>query len=153
MIHSNKIFEDIEKLNEQSVDLIIAYLHFGTEYQRQPNQFQIKLVEELFQQGVDIVFGNHVHVIQPMMLKQTITDGLEKQQFVVYSLGNFVSNQDWRYSNCGLIVNVTLEKTPDKLIIKDVDYIPVWVHKFKQDGKLSYRFYQYKRHLKIIMQV
>lgn len=139
LINSEKIFKDIAKLNELNVDLIIAYLHFGTEYQRQPNQSQIKLVDDLFKQGVDIVFGNHVHVIQPMEIKQLQNQEVKKQHFVIYSLGNFVSNQEWRYSNCGLIVNVTLEETSGNLMIKDIDYVPVWVHIFNKEGKRNYR--------------
>jgi poly-gamma-glutamate synthesis protein (capsule biosynthesis protein) len=52
---------------------------------------------------------------------------------VIYSLGNFVSNQRDRYRDGGIIFNVTLEKHNfiDKGAtrnITDVHYIPTWVY-------------------------
>lgn len=137
LINSQKLYRDITKLKAQGSDVIVAYLHFGTEYQRYPNELQSKLVENLFQQGVDIVFGDHVHVIQPMDLK-TFGNG-EKQHFVVYSLGNFISNQSWRYSNCGLIANVELQKADGEVTIKKIDYVPVWVDTYMKNGQKQYR--------------
>lgn len=139
LIQPEKIFGEIDKLKNNGAEVIIAYLHFGTEYQRYPNKFQTKLVDDLFQRGVDIVFGDHVHVIQPIEYKKVSTAGGEKNCLVVYSLGNFISNQSWRYSNCGLITNVELEKSAGKVSIKNVDYIPVWVDTYVREGKLSYR--------------
>lgn len=139
LISPKKIYQDIDKCKENQADLIVACLHFGTEYQRHPNEYQKKLVDDLFQRGVDIIFGNHVHVIQPMELRTIKADTGEKNCFVVYSLGNFVSNQGWRYSNCGLIVNVTIEKNEQRTELKSVDYVPVWVHSYWAEGKRNYR--------------
>ena len=139
LMKKEKIYADIDKLKSQGAEVIIAYLHFGTEYQRQPNEFQQKLVEELFTRGVDIIFGDHVHVIQPMDLKNVPSDAGEEKRFVVYSLGNFISNQTWRYSDCGLIVNVVLEKNADKVSIKTADYVPVWVDTYTNQGQKEYR--------------
>lgn len=140
LIEPQKIYEDIKKLKDRHAEIIIACLHFGTEYQRYPNEFQRKLVEDLFNRGVDIVFGDHVHVIQPMELQNVATEKGEKQCFVAYSLGNFISNQSWRYSNCGLIANVEVEKAAaGEIKIKNVDYVPVWVDTFVQNGHRKYR--------------
>ncbi len=139
LINGQKMYDDIEKLKARGAEVIIACLHFGTEYRRYPNEFQTKLVEDLFKRGVDIVLGNHVHVIQPMDLRKTSTEDGEKQCFVAYSLGNFISNQSWRYSNCGLITNVELEKNGDRVTIKKVDYVPVWVDTYIKNGQKKYR--------------
>ncbi|WP_156779658.1 CapA family protein [Desulforamulus reducens] len=138
MIQSGKIYQDIEKLKAAKTDVIIAYIHFGTEYQRHPNESQRTLVENLFKQGVTIVFGDHVHVIQPMDLKVSSTNN-EKKCFVAYSLGNFISNQSWRYSNCGLITNVKLTKEANRVTITNVDYVPVWVDTYFKNGQKKYR--------------
>lgn len=139
LMQKEKIYADIDKLKSQGAEVIIACLHFGTEYQRQPNEWQKSLVDELLVRGVDIVFGNHAHVIQPMELKTVPSNNLEKTCFVVYSLGNFISNQTWRYSDCGLIVNVVLEKKAGQVTVKTADYIPVWVDTYTQQGQKKYR--------------
>lgn len=139
LIKSQKMNQDIQQLKSQGAEVIVACLHFGTEYQRHPNDFQKNLVNNLRQKGVDIIFGNHVHVIQPMDLKKVATENGEKDCFVVYSMGNFISNQSWRYSNCGLIANVELEKSNGQVTITKADYVPVWVDTYIKKGQKKYR--------------
>lgn len=141
MINIDNIAADIEQLQKQNADIIIAYLHFGMEYQRYPSKQQKELVNQLFNLGVDIIFGDHAHVIQPMEKQRVMYNGKEKETFVIYSLGNFISNQRWRYSDSGVIVNVQLEKDWEKNItrIKKIDYIPTWVHVYWAEGRKKYR--------------
>jgi hypothetical protein len=46
-------------------------------------------------------------------------------------MGNFVSNQRWRYSDAGVILNIQISKNiyTDSIYINDVSYIPTWVFK------------------------
>ena len=66
---------------------------------------------------------------------QRITDkyGLTKPRLVIYSLGNFLSNQRERYRNGGIIFNFTLKKKKISGYqthhdITNIQYIPVWVY-------------------------
>lgn len=139
-IERAQIINDIVRLKAKKPDLIIACLHFGTEYQQEPNEFQRTLVKELFEQGVDVVLGSHVHVLQPMEAQKINIGGREKNCFAIYSLGNFISNQRWRHSDCGAILNLDITKTPGKGInIAEAGYIPVWVHTHQAGGHLNYR--------------
>jgi poly-gamma-glutamate synthesis protein (capsule biosynthesis protein) len=139
-IERAQIIKDIELLKLKKPDLIIACIHFGTEYQQEPNEFQRTLTRELFEQGVDAVLGCHVHVLQPMEKQKISVGGKEKECFVIYSLGNFISNQRWRYSDCGAIMNLDITKTPSEEVqITSASYIPVWVHTYRKDNRLSYR--------------
>ncbi len=139
--HPELIAQDIAELKNMGADVVIVYLHFGIEYQRLPSQKQTELVEQTFAAGADIIFGDHVHVLQPMEKKKFTYNGQEKEVFVIYSLGNFISNQRWQYSDSGVIVNVTLEKdlTTKETKISKVDYIPTWVHTYWEKGKMQYR--------------
>ena len=75
----NQVVNDINSIKAESVDLLIAYMHWGYEYHRTPNDEQKNLTELLAKEGVDIIFGSHPHVIQPMEIKQvTMEDGTEK---------------------------------------------------------------------------
>ena len=75
-------------------DLIAVMIHWGVEYQNEPNHHQTELAEFLVGQGADLVLGGHPHVLQPYeTISATGWDGREREGFVCYSLGNFISNQ------------------------------------------------------------
>ena len=45
-------------------DLVIVYLHAGTEYEEQPDEEQKELLAMLLDEGVDITICSHPHVLQ-----------------------------------------------------------------------------------------
>lgn len=65
LIDAKKITEDITKARKSGVDVVTVILHFGSEYQRQPNTTQKTLVKQLVDAGADIILGSHPHVVQP----------------------------------------------------------------------------------------
>ncbi len=122
-INIDTIKKDIEFAKKSSSDCIIVWLHFGNEYERQASQKQKDIVREVANAGADIIIGSHPHVIQPMEVLDI--DG--KRVFVAYSLGNFISNQYWRYSTDGMILNIDLQKQNDVVTFKNINYIPTAV--------------------------
>lgn len=100
------ILSDIEKAKPIS-DVVLLALHWGNEYQRQPNQEQRQLADEFIKAGADIIFGHHPHVLQPMQWIER-EDG--SKGLVIYSLGNFLSGQIWDYKDIGGMIEVTLTK-------------------------------------------
>ncbi|ABY93150.1 CapA family protein [Thermoanaerobacter brockii subsp. lactiethylicus] len=139
-IEEEKILKDINRAKEEGADIVILYLHWGMEYARTVDEERKTLTDKLFRAGADIILGTHPHVIQPMEKKKITTDeGEEKEVFVAYSLGNFISNQRDRYQDSGVIVNITITKKNDKTSITEVSYVPTWVRVFKKEGKTQYR--------------
>lgn len=145
LIDQQQMAEDIKLARALDPDFIICLLHWGTEYQRYPDESQKKLIAFLFAEGVDVVLGGHPHVLQPFAL-ESVTDryGATRPRLVIYSLGNFVSNQRERYRDGGIILNFTLQKfnSPDKgktLTITDVHYTPTWV--YVQHATFKNQFY------------
>ncbi len=130
-IDTTLIRQDIRKVQLAEPDLIIACMHWGKEYQREENQTQQELARFLFDQGVDAVIGSHPHVVQPVRFQKF---GRNYYRPVVYSLGNFVSNQRDRYRNGGIVVGLLLEKTDETRIV-GMDYLPVYVHKHDRDER------------------
>ncbi|MCL6477230.1 MAG: CapA family protein [Peptococcaceae bacterium] len=140
LIQRDLMKKEIERLVEKGAQFIIAYIHAGTEYQRYPNEFQRTLARELFEAGVDVVLISHPHVLQPLEWQRVVRDGREKRVLAAYSLGNFISNQRWRYSDCGIILNLDIVLDGGGTAsLAGVRYIPVWVHKYRQDGRAKYR--------------
>ncbi|HTX86565.1 MAG TPA: AmmeMemoRadiSam system protein B [Candidatus Nanoarchaeia archaeon] len=77
----------IDKVKElaSSTDLVVAQMHWGTEYKHTANQNQIELAHKLIDAGADIVIGSHPHVVQSIEIY--------KNKPIFYSLGNFIFDQ------------------------------------------------------------
>lgn len=127
LIDTTQMAVDIAQAKKNTPDFIIAFMHWGSEYQPLPNSYQKRATEFLFKKGVALVIGAHPHVVQPMEFNK------QQQQLVVYSLGNFVSGQRDRYKNGGAMVRVNLMKTRvdsvNTSIIDSVNYILQYVHR------------------------
>lgn len=142
IIDKEKMTTDINKAKNNNVDMIIFSLHFGQEYQRKQSKKQEELVDFLFKNGVDIILGSHPHVLQSSTYKEVkTTEEKEKKGFVIYSQGNFISNQRSKYRDSGLITSILIEKNFEsgKTDIVDVSFIPTWVDKSYLDNSYSYR--------------
>lgn len=133
----------VNEMRKEGAELIVFYLHWGEEYQRQPNQYQKHIAEKLNSYGVDIIFGSHPHVIQPIEFIETEEN--PKKTLVVYSMGNILSNQRYeilenRYTEDGIIVKVKIRKDFEKkeTTIDEVTYIPTWVHRYHNKGSVAY---------------
>jgi len=135
------IREDIGRAREAGAEIIIASMHWGDEYVRKPNDVQKGYADLLGSLGVDIILGSHPHVLQPMEKRTAVMeDGTEKEIFVIYSLGNFISNQRDRYKDSGVILDIEIIKDYDAgtVQIGRVGYIPTWVHRFVNNGRSDY---------------
>ncbi|WP_254173364.1 CapA family protein [Planktothrix pseudagardhii] len=142
LINPQKITQDITKARQAGVDLVTVILHFGLEYQRQPSAEQKALVKQLVNAGADIILGSHPHVVQPyQIIEKTGKSEKPKKAVVIYSMGNFISNQREKYRDLGVIFKVkVLKKFPDETTeIKEIKAIPTWVHRYSQGGKYQFR--------------
>jgi poly-gamma-glutamate synthesis protein (capsule biosynthesis protein) len=120
--------KDLIKAKGLKPDAIIVFTHWGSEYQSLPSKEQKNLTELCFKHGAQLVIGAHPHVIQPMEWRK------DKNQFVAYSLGNFVSGQRKRYTDGGAMAYLELQKikyTPDSAVttIDSAAYYLEWVYR------------------------
>jgi poly-gamma-glutamate synthesis protein (capsule biosynthesis protein) len=75
----------LESMKRQ-VDYLFVSLHWGVEYQAEPEPSQRRLGHWLVDHGVDGVLGHHPHVVQPIERY--------RRGFIAYSMGNFVFDQE-----------------------------------------------------------
>lgn len=133
LIDKELIKKQIAQAKEAKVDMIVACMHWGTEYRTTANSEQKELADFLFKNGVDVIIGNHPHVLEPME-KRTVTldDGTIKDCFVVYALGNFTADQREEITRDSAILNLTITKNSDgKISIDKVNYVPIYMYKNK----------------------
>jgi poly-gamma-glutamate capsule biosynthesis protein CapA/YwtB (metallophosphatase superfamily) len=106
LIDRNRMKDEIHRAKSEA-DVVVLSIHWGDEYKRTPNNEQKELATYLANEGVDIIFGSHSHVLQPMEWIKT-SDG--RKSFVVYSLGNFISAQHGDYKDIGGLATVDITK-------------------------------------------
>ena len=94
---------DIESIRDK-VDFVIVAMHWGTEYSFKVDAAQTKIANYLSNLGVDLIIGAHPHVIQTV---EYINNG---KTLVVYSLGNFISDQNDIDNFTGLMMEASLKK-------------------------------------------
>ena len=85
-IGAEGILTQARALKARGAEFVIASMHWGDQYVRTPNAQQRSIAKQLLESpDVDLILGDHVHVVQPC----------EKigNKYVVYGMGNFVSNQ------------------------------------------------------------
>lgn len=145
LIDEERIKEELTDM-EEKVDVSVVCMHWGVEYQQQPTQEQMKLARDMVSWGADVILGSHPHVVEP----SEMIEHNGEQKYVIYSMGNFVSNQRRGASGYPLthkeraedsmLVKVQFEKNPEtgKTIIKEVTHIPTWLWRYNENG--VYRF-------------
>lgn len=124
MLDTVAVARDLNAIPKDAVDCVVAFVHWGNEYERRPNRQQRQMAEFMKRNGVDIIVGSHPHVVQPYEQDE---DG----KIVVYSLGNFVSNQRKRYTDGGLMAVIDIEEDMSGELKYYINCIPVWVYRPK----------------------
>jgi len=125
LLDKYRVAEDIEKAKSMKPDLIILFLHWGNEYDTVPSANQTEMAHFFFSKGVDLIIGSHPHVIQRMVWYR---DGNEMNKVVIYSLGNFISNQRKPKTDGGSMVKIDLEKEGNTWKISNAGFYLTWVY-------------------------
>lgn len=137
-IDEARVITDMEKARQDGAQLIILYLHFGEEYREYPDNNQIYLANTFFRAGADIILGSHAHVLQGSEIYYT-EDG--KKQFIIYSLGNFISDQIGlaRKSSLLLHLHFGIEASSGEPYFQEASYVPLWTRKWRENGKTHFQ--------------
>lgn len=130
-----KAAADIAKVKDLA-DVIIVAMHWGTEYSLGVSSQQTEIANYLSSLGVNLIIGAHPHVVEPV---EYINDG---KTFVIYSLGNFISDQIGIERLTGLMMEVTIKKVVD---VDDTVTISIESPK----AELIYTYSRYGRNFKV----
>ena len=134
---------DIEAIRDK-VDIVMVAMHWGTEYSLDIDSDQTRVAEYLSSLGVDIIIGAHPHVVEPV---EYINDG---KTFVIYSLGNFISDQNGTEKLTGLMMDLTVKKVVNvdgtKTITVENPHAQLCYTAAKRGGgyNTNFRIYSYK---------
>ena len=134
--------KDVAAMKKRGAEFIVCMVHWGSEYEETPGSTQEKNALMLAQAGVDAIFGHHPHVIQTAeILQAEMPDGSIKSVPVAYSMGNFISNQQDRPRDMGVIFEITVKKAGEtgEVTLEETAFIPTVVWRYDKDHKDAYR--------------
>ena len=141
-----EVEDRIKEMKTQGADAIVVYIHWGNEYKLDANSHQKEIAHKLSDLGVDVIVGSHPHVIQkPEIIKSEVSG---KTTLCMYSLGNFISNQQTAepsitmksgHTEDGVMFSFSIRKYgTGEVVVSYAGYVPTWVHRYKKDGKYVY---------------
>jgi poly-gamma-glutamate capsule biosynthesis protein CapA/YwtB (metallophosphatase superfamily) len=111
-----------KRAKDAKADLVVVSMHWGTEYQHEPNEDQERWAKELLATPeIDLILGHHTHSVQAM---ERIGD-----KWAVYGLGNEIARHSENYdkSREGVMARLTLvENQPGKWQVSKAEAIPTW---------------------------
>ena len=119
LLDSTHIKEVLARGRARGAEFVIALPHWGEEYQLTPNASQRNWAELFFREGADVIVGAHTHVVQPVEI-------LANGKPVAWSLGNFVSNQPFPYSQIGMLLTLKLVCGEDGIRVADLCPTYLW---------------------------
>ncbi len=120
-IDRERITSILTAVKKEKPDIVIALLHWGSEFNNTVSKSQSDIKDLMFANGVDAIIGTHSHYVQKMSFDA------EKGQFVAYSLGDFFSNAQRAGSEYSVILDLEITKPADgKAKITGYSYTPIF---------------------------
>jgi poly-gamma-glutamate capsule biosynthesis protein CapA/YwtB (metallophosphatase superfamily) len=124
LIDPHRILANAHAARRAGAQFVIVALHWGQEYQSKPTAEQRALARTLLASpDIDLVYGCHVHVVQPV---ERIGG-----KYVVYGLGNFLARHapccDTPPTRDGMILQVTVTERHGRFAVSGMRYTPTYV--------------------------
>lgn len=104
--HRTDIANAVAAAKQERADIVIAFPHWGEEYQLRHSAAQRETAEWLASLGVDAIVGAHPHVVQDY--EELDIGG--KTVPVIYSLGNLISNMSAENTRIGMIATIRVTR-------------------------------------------
>ena len=124
---------------KEIADFVVVFPHWGTEYVYEPPQDVKDQAAFYLEQEVDLVIGNHAHVIQPV-------EWLEKdnghRMLVYYSIGNYVSSMNYTNMMLSMLAKVTITQDETGTYISEAVAEPIVTHYERGTGDRAFGVYR-----------
>ena len=117
----DRIREEMKAAKRES-DIVLVFVHWGTEYEEEPDDFQKKWTQLFLDSGVDVTVGTHPHALQPYEMLEG-SDG--HRMLVYYSIGNYISAQSEKSCVKGGMADFTVSLTTDGYRITEYGLRPL----------------------------
>lgn len=120
---AEKAAADVAAARACGAEFVMSYIHWGVEYTHESSETQRKYAQQLADAGVDYIVGSHSHCLQPRSTVQT-KDG--RTVPVIYSMGNFVTNESKPICRYTGILQLILDKDSSGIHVSET-FIPCYI--------------------------
>jgi len=135
--------KDIKSLKNRGAQIIVAYPHWGQEYNIGYNSTEDKIAQKMCDLGVDVIIGGHPHVVEPVKVYTSKVSG--KTTVCIHSTGNFVSSmrrtQDKNnadYVEDGALFKYVVKEYDDGTVaVTSAEVLPIWIKKAENAYKYT----------------
>ncbi len=122
-IDEQTILVDAATARQRGADVVVVALHWGTEFDHDPNPQQLDLAPRLIAApDIDLLLGHHAHVVQPM---ENIGG-----EWVVYGMGNLMANhaEPQGPKSEGLLTRFTFteDRITGRFVVTAAEYLPLY---------------------------
>ena len=121
-LNTNKINKVLKAVSAEKPDLVIALLHWGSEYNDTISNTQEKIASIMKKNGVDVILGTHPHLVQQIEYDENT--GF----FCAYSLGDFFGDGSRSGTAYSIILDLEITKNYDtgETRVTNFDYTPIY---------------------------
>ncbi len=128
-VDTEGITKVLDAAAKEKPDLIVAMLHWGSEFNNTISQSQKDICALLQEKGVDAIIGTHSHYVQSMEFDES------SGNFVAYSLGDFISNADKAGSEYSVLLELEITKKAESGETKITGYHYTPIFTVAEEGK------------------
>ncbi len=139
-LKSSQIRQDVQAARDAGAEVIIALVHWGSEYGRTLREPQKQAAELLLASGVDVIIGTHSHLVGEMGFQEVEqSDGTMKNCFVAYGLGDFYTDPAQPGGQQSVILKLEFSREDDgSVAITKAGYVPIYQYISEQNGKRQF---------------
>ncbi len=142
----NLLYEDYnstyQKVNEEAItqivrnaaahgpDVMIAMVHWGSEFNDQISKSQKRICSLLQEEGVDAIIGTHPHYVQKMEFDAATGN------FVAWSLGDFYGDGETSGTNYSVLLDLEITKDgpTGQTKVTGFSYVPIYLDREETGG-------------------
>lgn len=126
------VAREVAAVRAAGAKVVIAYFHWGNEYERYSNIFQNYVAWRAAHMGVDAIIGSHSHVMQELSHITVPTARGDKTVPVFYGLGNYIwgappmQGRDTVLNNVLARLDITLDEATGT-VTAEPSHIPLYI--------------------------
>ena len=121
-VDTQRITSILKAAKKEKPDIIIAMLHWGSEYNDIHSKSQENIKKLLLAEGVDAIIGTHPHYVQQIEFDPAAGT------LVAYSLGDFISDAEKGGTKYSIVLNLEITKDHEtgETKVTNYSYTPIF---------------------------
>ncbi|GHV27908.1 hypothetical protein FACS18948_6040 [Clostridia bacterium] len=137
IMNAETIRADVMQARNLGANLVIVNTHWGKRADTKAGSQQTRLIDNIIDCGADLILGTHPLTVHKFD-KQTLVcaDGVTRDVFVAYSLGDFMVNErssSAEVTGVLLTLEYELADSASSVTLKNSTYMPTWLMRWETD--------------------